>query len=60
MKRLTRQLKSFAADDSGATAIEYALIAALIAIGMIGGLQLMADGTESMWGKTTTAVTNEF
>ncbi|MCU0733454.1 MAG: Flp family type IVb pilin [Hyphomonas sp.] len=32
-------IKAFIADDSGATAIEYGLIVALIAIGIIAGLK---------------------
>ena len=32
---MTRFLKSFASDDAGATAIEYGLIAALIAVAII-------------------------
>ena len=33
-----RMLKSFVADRSGATAVEYGLLAALISIGLLGGL----------------------
>jgi len=43
-----KTLKTFLADESGATAIEYALIAALIGLGIIGGLTAFgneADGT---------------
>ena len=35
---MTRLLKAFLADESGATAIEYGLIAALIAVVIITGL----------------------
>ena len=35
---MTRFLKTFAQDDSGATAIEYGLIAALIAVVVIGAV----------------------
>jgi len=35
---MTNRLKMFAADTSGATAIEYALIASLIAVALIGAL----------------------
>jgi pilus assembly protein Flp/PilA len=38
-------------DARGATAIEYGLIAALIILGMIGGLQALGGGTNGMWGK---------
>jgi len=36
-------------DQSGATAIEYGLIAALICIAMIVALQGVADTTNRMW-----------
>ena len=35
--------KRFAADESGATAIEYGLIAALIAVVIIGSLKLVGS-----------------
>lgn len=35
--------KSFLKDESGATAIEYTLLAALIAVALIGALQLLED-----------------
>lgn len=38
-----RMLKSFMQDRSGATAIEYGLIAALIAIGLLAGLTAFSD-----------------
>lgn len=34
-------IKRFIKDESGATAIEYALIAALIAVGLVGSLDLV-------------------
>ena len=37
------------ADSSGATAIEYALIAALIVIALIGGLSSLGGGAGGMW-----------
>ena len=39
-----KHIRAFLADESGATAIEYGLIAALIAVVIIGALQLL--GTE--------------
>jgi pilus assembly protein Flp/PilA len=39
-----KHLRAFFAEESGATAIEYGLIAALIAVVIIGALQLL--GTE--------------
>jgi pilus assembly protein Flp/PilA len=37
MKRLARHIHSFAADERGATAIEYCLIAGLISVAIVGG-----------------------
>lgn len=38
---LTNKLKNFLKDESGATAIEYGLIAGLVSVAAIGALQLM-------------------
>ena len=40
----------FAKDQSGATAIEYGLIAALIAVAIITALQSVAGGLGTMFG----------
>jgi pilus assembly protein Flp/PilA len=37
------------ADQRGATAIEYGLIAALIVVAMIGGLQTLGGGVGGKW-----------
>jgi pilus assembly protein Flp/PilA len=39
------------ADTRGATAIEYGLIAALIVVACIGGMQQLGGGVGGMWGK---------
>ena len=44
-------LRKLRADKRGATAIEYGLIAALIAVAMMGGLQPLGGGAGGMWGK---------
>jgi len=43
-----RMLRS---DKRGATAIEYGLIAALIAVAAIGGMSKLGGGSTGMWGK---------
>jgi pilus assembly protein Flp/PilA len=40
-------LKSFARDERGVTAIEYGLIAALIAVVIIGAVELVGGGVSS-------------
>jgi pilus assembly protein Flp/PilA len=44
-------LRKLRADQSGATAIEYGLIVALLAIACITGLSTLGGGTNGMWGK---------
>jgi pilus assembly protein Flp/PilA len=39
-----KSIVAFFADDSGATAIEYALIAAVIGLGLVVGLGSIRDG----------------
>lgn len=51
--------KSYVEDESGATAIEYGLIAALIGVGIIGGLKTLAGDSSSMWGELETKVSSE-
>lgn len=46
------------ADQRGATAIEYGLIASLIIIAMMGGLSLLGGGSNGMWSKVHNAVVN--
>ena len=46
--RLLRRIRS---DKRGATAIEYGLIAALIAVAAISGMQALGGGSNGMWGK---------
>jgi pilus assembly protein Flp/PilA len=46
---LSNLAKKLAADSTGATAVEYGLIVALIVIAMIAALQGVADATIEMW-----------
>jgi pilus assembly protein Flp/PilA len=39
------------ADEHGATAIEYGLICALIAVAAIGGMESLGGGVGGMWGR---------
>ena len=51
MRAIRTSFRRLRSDKRGATAIEYGLIAALIAIGMIGGLSALGGGTNGMWGQ---------
>lgn len=44
------KLIAFFKDESGATAIEYGLIAALVSVAAIGALGLMGDSLVSIFG----------
>lgn len=51
MDAIRTMLRRLRADQSGATAIEYGLIAALLAVACISGLSTLGGGTNGMWGK---------
>lgn len=53
IRRLLRMLR---ADERGATAIEYGLIAALIVIAMLGALQSLGGGVNGKWGQLATEI----
>ena len=44
-------LRRLGKSQGGATAIEYGLIVALIAVASIGGMQTLGGGVGGMWGK---------
>ena len=47
-------VKRFANDESGATAIEYGLIAAIVGVGIIVGLGNLKDGLNTLFGDVKT------
>lgn len=47
----------FLEDDSGATAIEYGLIAAIVGIGIIVGLNSLTDGLNTLFNNVKTNLT---
>jgi pilus assembly protein Flp/PilA len=49
-------LKNFAKDESGATAIEYGLIAALVAIGLIAALTALGKSLSQIFRHVSTAL----
>jgi len=46
---VTTFFKAMRDDTSGATAVEYGLIVALIVLAMLGSLRLVVDETIEMW-----------
>ena len=56
MIAVRNRLRTLCADERGATAIEYGLIAALIVVAMMGGLTVLGGGAGGMWGKISNNV----
>ncbi|MXO02755.1 Flp family type IVb pilin [Shinella zoogloeoides] len=54
-----RFLKSFLADAKGATAIEYGLMAALVAVGLIVGLSALGDSLDNTFQMLSESLTLE-
>jgi pilus assembly protein Flp/PilA len=56
MKTLTTQMKRFLREEDGVTAIEYGLIAALIAVGIITAVTAVGDNLETTFTAISTAL----
>lgn len=55
--KLTNFLSRIGADESGATAVEYGLIAALIVLAAVGGFQALGNSNNTGWGAVNSEVT---
>jgi len=51
--------KNFIANENGATAIEYGLIAALIAVAIISGVTAVGTKLSTSFGNVSTALTSQ-
>ena len=60
MVSLKTLFKRFADDESGATAIEYGLIAALIAVGIVVGAKAMGGSINDLFGDVDGEISNAF
>lgn len=49
MSAIRSNLRRLFADEGGATAVEYALIASLIVIAAMGGITALGGGSNGMW-----------
>ena len=58
MNAIRKTLRRLPDDQKGATAIEYGLIAALIAIALMGGLRSLGGGAGGMWTNIASQVQN--
>jgi pilus assembly protein Flp/PilA len=57
MKTLNNFVSRLLADTRGTTAIEYGLIAALIAVACIGGFRALGSSNTTGWGNTSAKLT---
>ncbi len=53
---MLKQIKSFCVDESGATAIEYGLIAALVSVAAIGALTTMGDTLNTLFSTVSNSM----
>jgi len=51
---MLKQMKRFVNDEEGATAIEYGLLAALIAVAIIGGMQAVSGALNTTFTNVST------
>jgi len=56
MSGIYQSLRMFAADDRGATAIEYGLIVSLIVLIVLAGMQAVGSATIAMYNVITAAM----
>jgi pilus assembly protein Flp/PilA len=56
MRSLKMILADFCADDSGATSIEYALIAGGIALAILASINAIGSAINLTFGRATTAI----
>jgi pilus assembly protein Flp/PilA len=54
---IRKKLRMLGANERGATAIEYGLIAALICVAAIGAMSQLGGGTNGMWTQISADVT---
>ncbi len=53
---MLKTLKTFVKDESGATAIEYGLIAALVAVGLIAALTALGSSLQNIFYVVSTTL----
>jgi pilus assembly protein Flp/PilA len=49
-------LRALSSDVRGATAVEYALILAMVVLALIAGVSSLGQGTQGMWGDMSNKV----
>lgn len=56
--RMIKSLKALIKDESGATAVEYGLLLALISLALIGGAQYVAGQLDTIFGNVGDELSN--
>ncbi len=56
MKNLSQSFKTFWADEDGATAIEYGLLASLIALAIVGGATALGGSLDDLFQEVADAL----
>ena len=56
MRQLVSRARSFAAQDEGATMVEYGLLVALIAIACVAAIALVGSNVKSLFNDVATSV----
>ena len=59
MNAIRKALRRLRSDNRGATAIEYGLIVALIAVAAIGGMSSLGGGAGGMWSNLSNTVSTK-
>jgi len=57
MDKSRNQITRFLKDESGATAVEYAVMLGLIIIACIASISLFGNTTQAIWGRNTGSIT---
>ena len=60
MSKLTNKITRFMKDESGPTAVEYAVILALIIGACIGSVTLFGASTAAMWSGNSSSIDSAF
>jgi pilus assembly protein Flp/PilA len=58
MKNLLTKIKNFVREEEGASAVEYGLLVALIAVAIIGAVTLLGTNLSNMFSNVATTIQN--
>jgi pilus assembly protein Flp/PilA len=53
-------LKEFCRDETGATAVEYGIIVAVLSVTIVGGIGNALDAVRWLWSDTNSEITQSF